>query len=448
MKTEKVLSKYFVTATTEDKSLLLFNCKTSKTHKISGKYQRDFDKIMNRKPMGISSEVKAFLDERQYLVDSINEEYLDIEYQFLKIVNSRERLRLTILPTNACNFKCIYCCQDGPYTNMNDIDAIKIIKFIKRIGLEYKSIYISWFGGEPLLGIKRIEQISDELMKFSKLNKKPYLAEITTNGYLLTTETFKRLLDCKVIFYQITIDGTNETHNKNRPHCTNNNSYEQIYKNLLKIKQNFKNNYFRIILRINITPEISQQLETILSKFSQDFGDDSRFVFAVQPVRDWGGQRIQEHKDGLINELDYYSERMELFNKLKLKLWDMNFFNFGSTFCDANYKHAYIINPKGELLRCSIAEYNKEYKKVNHVGVINDVGDAILNQNDKLWRERQEKESCKECCVYPLCCRATCKLGFNITKNENTCKKYEMIQYLQLFLKNRDVREEIDEELY
>ena len=431
---------------TEDGTLLLFNCKTSKMHGISSKYADDISKVLNGDIENASIKVKDFLRKNQYL--ELEGEYSQINKRLYEQINSRDKLRMTILPTDACNFKCIYCCQTEPYHVMDSTGERKIINFIKQLAEEYKSIYISWFGGEPLLACEKIEAISKALIDYSKSNHKPYLAEMTTNGYLLSQDVFLRLLKCKIFFYQITIDGTKEIHNKNRPHRSKNDSYEKVYDNLLQISKIDKNRRFRIIIRINITPQISNELEAVLSSFSRDFGADERFVFAVQPVRDWGGERIVQHKNDIVESLDYYTEKIELFNKYNLKLWDMNFFNFGNTFCDANYEHAYIINPNGELLRCSIAEYDEKYREINHVGFIRDNGEAFINENDNTWRKINENTSCKECCVYPLCCRATCKLGFNISKKQEACKKQEMVEYLQLFLRNKEQRNCIDEQLY
>lgn len=47
-------------------------------------------------------------------------------------------------------------------------------------------------------------------------SKKPYYSSITTNGYLLTPNNIKTLIDCNVYSYTITIDGLQETHDKFR----------------------------------------------------------------------------------------------------------------------------------------------------------------------------------------------------------------------------------------
>lgn len=437
------LTNYIVTKDIYGKGKLLFNCKTNKAYFLSSKYVNDFDHLSKENNIEILSDtLKQNLEEWEFITtNSEIDDYNFVRDKFNNIVNSHNRLRMTILPTDACNFKCVYCCQTEPYHTMDNETQYNVVEFIKNTALSYKSIFISWFGGEPLLAFKPLYEMSQQLIMYAHRENKPYLAEITTNGYLLDVETFLQLLGCKIRFFQITIDGNRQIHNINRPHKFNNDSFERIYNNLIQIKKVRKR--FRLIIRLNITPEIADKLEEIIAQFKLDFGDDERFVFAVQPVRDWGGERINEYKKEIVRQLDYYNEKINFFNQYGLKLWDMNFFSFGSTFCDANYEHSYIINPLGELLRCSIAEYDEKYKQVNHVGkIIN--GQGVVNQYDLLWRKQTETEDCKRCQVYPLCCRATCKLGFNISKCADACKKEEMIQYLQLFLTNKYMRNEID----
>lgn len=440
-------SRYIVATKIDGKGIFLFNCKTSKIYHLSQKYEQYFFNNRHKNIYDLPDSIQAKWTEWGILVEDNESEFEHVKNKFHKLVTSKERLRMTIVPTDACNFECIYCCQSEPYHTMQKSTQDNVLKFIQNVAQKYKSLYISWFGGEPLLAINQICEMSENLLDFAKTNKKPYMAEITTNGYLLNVQNFLKLINCRVRYYQITIDGTREIHNQNRPHKMFLDSYEKVYGNLLNIKKLSGIGNFRIVIRLNITPEMATKLDEITDQLLYDFGDDKRFIFAVQPVRDWGGDRIAKYKDSLVEKFDFYYKKMDLFNQKGLKLWDVNFFTFGNTFCDANYEHSFIINPMGELLRCSIAEYDSRYRDLNHVGKILDGGTAYMNKNDTLWREQIELKQCADCEVYPLCCRATCKLGFNISKCNDACKRDEMINYLQLFMKNKYARCEIDEDL-
>ena len=52
---------------------------------------------------------------------------------------------------------------------------------------------VEWFGGEPLLCMDVIENLSKHFIDICRKAHKGYTAAITTNGYLLDLETFRKL---------------------------------------------------------------------------------------------------------------------------------------------------------------------------------------------------------------------------------------------------------------
>ena len=104
----------------------------------------------------------------------------------------------------------------------------QFIQYLKLQQEEFSGLNITIYGGEPLLSLKRILYLHK---KVSELNKNiTYF--VITNGYLLSLNVYKILMELPVKHFQVTIDGFKETHNKNRPHKRNNDSFEQIIKNL------------------------------------------------------------------------------------------------------------------------------------------------------------------------------------------------------------------------
>ncbi|MDR0659938.1 MAG: 4Fe-4S cluster-binding domain-containing protein [Prevotellaceae bacterium] len=92
-------------------------------------------------------------------------------------------IALTVVPTQACNFKCTYCYESSrPNNYMNKEVADKLVKYIASMSDRLDFLQISWYGGEPLLAINQIVSLTKE---FEKLNIKSYMASIVTNGYLL-----------------------------------------------------------------------------------------------------------------------------------------------------------------------------------------------------------------------------------------------------------------------
>ena len=103
-------------------------------------------------------------------------------------------LSLTIMPTELCNFRCRYCYEKFEKGKMQEDIYKGIVKYLQKNLSSYSGLDISWFGGEPLLALDIIEKMSTDIYELCKLLKKPYMAGMTTNGYLLTPEVVERLL--------------------------------------------------------------------------------------------------------------------------------------------------------------------------------------------------------------------------------------------------------------
>lgn len=61
-----------------------------------------------------------------------------------------------------------------------------IIKYIRQNISRYSAVHISWFGGEPLMGMDVIEHISTEVIEICKRAKSPISVQLLQmDTYLL-----------------------------------------------------------------------------------------------------------------------------------------------------------------------------------------------------------------------------------------------------------------------
>jgi len=77
-------------------------------------------------------------------------------------------LNLIILPTEACNFRCTYCYETFENKKMPRSVVSGIKSLIDRRGEELDELEISWFGGEPLLALDVITEISKHALGVAK----------------------------------------------------------------------------------------------------------------------------------------------------------------------------------------------------------------------------------------------------------------------------------------
>ena len=108
-----------------------------------------------------------------------------------------DSLHLIILPTERCNFRCTYCYEDFSIGRMSRETVLAVKRLIDRRLDDLHSLSVSWFGGEPMLARGIVEDISEHIVRAvaERPNQIHYLADMTTNGYLLDSSNIKRLAD-------------------------------------------------------------------------------------------------------------------------------------------------------------------------------------------------------------------------------------------------------------
>lgn len=98
-----------------------------------------------------SPEFEKLLSKRFFCQADVDEKDL-AEVRYMDTVEERT-LRFIILPTEKCNFRCLYCYEDFKIGKMSLEVQDDIIEFVKRNVSDFTGVDIRWFGGEPLLAI-------------------------------------------------------------------------------------------------------------------------------------------------------------------------------------------------------------------------------------------------------------------------------------------------------
>lgn len=285
-----------------DDELILFNaleglssaCRVDSKHRDEVReLLRPGNKVIDA---SLSNENIVSLIRKGYLVEEDIDEKQKREALYTDIIDgSASILRLIILPTEQCNYRCKYCYESFKKGKMPQDIQESVIKYVRKNIGRYSGLRVSWFGGEPLLAMDVIEHISINLMDICRKARRKYISDITTNGYLLSLENFKKLLSLNVIEYQITIDGTKEIHDTKKPLINGDGTFDVVTNNLRDIKQNIKTSTFSIIIRSNVTDEALLSLDDFTAFFDNLLKGDKRFSFFLRPAGDWGGNnRLSE----------------------------------------------------------------------------------------------------------------------------------------------------------
>lgn len=291
---------------------------------------------------------------------------------------SNSRFHLIIFPTEKCNFRCTYCYEDFKISRMNS-DVIQGLKLLISRRLEAAKFFeISWFGGEPLLALPVIEEVSNHSLEQTAHRGASFKANITTNGYLLTKDTFVRLLDLRVVEYQISLDGTGESHDQTRVRKGGGATFEVIYNNLLAMKA--VNSEFEVIVRVHFMKSNIDHIRSLALNLRDDFSSDGRFKIYFKAINRLGG--------GNDPNLDVFSYAEQ--KQIKMEL-DSLFGNHTNTFslqkngdyiCYAAAANSLAIRANGRIAKCTVALRDEE----NDLGTLQPDGSIeLLDERFRLW---------------------------------------------------------------
>lgn len=173
-------------------------------------------------------ELAAFFTEKGILVPHNIDEFGTYRQMTLSEMycGKPSKLSYTVAVTEKCNFRCYYCFEEGRVSDasMTVETAQSVVDFLQSSVLtsKAKELHITWFGGEPLLNTSVISYISELIIPFCEKNNVTYSAAIITNGSLLNEAITDMLIENKVSFMQVTIDGDKETSCRYK-HCSETN---------------------------------------------------------------------------------------------------------------------------------------------------------------------------------------------------------------------------------
>ena len=390
--------------------LLVLNTFTGKLYKVHSKNAKMVNDILQQRNIDENKVPLYSLISEKLLVPSTADEYAYFRSCCSNIIHQSE-LGLTILPTHQCNCRCVYCYENFNGGIMSSLVQDNLIKFVKNQINRYASLNVSWFGGEPLLAMDVIKKLSQNFINLCRIRKKQYGASITTNGTLLTIEVFRELQKCRVYTYQITIDGTKEIHDAQRPLTTGGSSYDLIIDNLVRIKQTIRVNSFKIFVRINLTKSSLNNIDDYIHTIEELFGDDPRFIIHFNVAGNWGGDRIGGFLDELLTQSDNVSDKIKYsLDKLNSIFPVQNVDNsYRGSFCfspgcNVGYCNHFTIDTNGQVFKCAQI-IRDSIPKIGDLGVYPFVWDEYENSKwVYLASNESVSEKCQKCCLLPTGC--------------------------------------------
>lgn len=410
MRDQYTLSKFCVSTSDAKENILLFNTLfgTGSFCKIS---YGDFEKIkyeINSKKMDCSKEFYQKLIKKGILVsENTNEENRLVQNFYDTVMDNK--LNLIISPTEQCNLRCVYCCEKFEHGDMKQSVIDGVVKYVENRINEVSSVNIDWFGGEPLLALDTILELSEKIMNICKKNRKSYSAFITTNGVLLTPEVFRKLYDVNIFTYKVTLDVAKEFHDLRRIDKDGRPTFDRILKNLLEIRNQDYGRFARIVILSNFSNDMYEKVREYKRFLARQFSADKRFVFSFFRILDLGGKRIEKIRNKLMSDgrkMDKIYDEIIKCDDCKLRFALPQFLKPGGLLCYAAKKNSFIIGSNGDIFKC---EHAFQTKRELPIGRITEDGKMILKQEyADAWLARYMFCRNDECKLMPLCFGEDC----------------------------------------
>lgn len=354
-----------------------------------------------KKSKGIYRSISCFKEYKKQFKDSLNENPQKTVAISGDDKPNLEKISLCILTSNNCNLRCKYCyasggayLQDRGKMDKKIIDAC--IAFISKNFCFSKDIYITFFGGEPLLYPKAIQYFIERTKTVFPDIKFHY--SLTTNGTIFNDSIYSLLKENKIDF-QISLDGDKIHQDGLRVTKSLKGSYDTIIKNLGK----FKIFTDRFAFRATITPK-NLILSNIYTHFKNlgakkmhfeilsTFKDDPLY-FKIEDIENY---KIQLNKLAYLYYEDFLNDEtpIDITNFTRI-FKSLHYGTKKNKFCGA-FTNLIAINFKGEIYPCHRYVGMKNYRT-------GDISQKFKFPMPKELFEIEKHPSCKKCFARNLC---------------------------------------------
>jgi len=420
-------SRFNAHTTAPDGSIILYNTYSGHCCVFPPKGTASVRRYLSQRGFeGTLDQVGEYLLKAGYLVEEGENELMNWDLAYGVQHFRQDCLSLILLASEECNFRCTYCSQTFRRGTMLPFVRKGIKRWVDTGISKLRILQATWFGGEPMLGYEVIEDLAPYLQEVAKANNVRYSSGITTNGYLLTSERVRKMLEWGILSYQVTLDGLPETHNKTRPLKDGGATFDNIIKNLNAMRQ-FQQ-AFEVRMRVNFDRENIDQLVPFFHLLKDRLGGDSRFKVAFQAVGRWGSQNDAKLEVFTRDILERQAVLRRQARGIGLPTESaMAFVRSGSMLCRATRADGFVVGADGRIMKCTNHGVMSEDRNV--IGQIHEDGTfEIDHHKNSRWilPYYNHDPKCKRCFYLPLCGGGMVCPAARVQGREPACREERM----------------------
>jgi len=306
-------------------------------------------------------------------------------------------LTVTVVLNLDCNFSCTYCYEGERKGNkyMTGETAGQLLQFIEKRFTERKdTLVVDFYGGEPLLSLPLIAQISRSLKGFAESRNATYFSTMVTNGSLLKRPAAEKLAALGLRSVKITLDGPAQIHDRYRPFRSGAGSFDVILKNIeaccdlvnISIGGNYNKETY---------PEFTSLLDLLEAR---GLTPDRLGVVKFDPIIDTGkaDQTLPEHRGGCISINEPWILEAERLLRGEILKRGYMAPKIGPLLCAIEHRDQFVVNWNGDLYKCPGFLGHEQF-------VIGNVQTEVREYSETYKLDIWKGEPCLSCEYLPMC---------------------------------------------
>ena len=347
----------------------------------------------------LSAEDGDILHRAGFAVDREIDEVESIGIAFNAARQGKYAPHLTITPTMDCNFGCDYCFETHVKGTMSVAVQDRLVAFADGLCASVgpsTALSVTWFGGEPLMGLAVIERLSAMFQERERGGAiGTYTANIITNGYGLSAATCATLDRCGVSQIQITLDGPAEVHDSRRfLKRSRRGTFARIIANIRHIPESIS-----VLVRMNIDRSNQDRFEDLYRELDAE-GLLGRIQVDLAHVENFTRRPTSATVLTARELARFKSHAIEVCARKGWPIAQAAPTPSLTGVCQVDSTNAFVVSAKGELYKCWAELENNGHC----VGRLDDpAGWPRLAKSPLSERDPLDDSECRACALLPTC---------------------------------------------
>ncbi len=363
-------------------------------------------------------EVAYLIEDEQLFTDDLFEDGIG---EFVERETVLKALCLHI--AHDCNLACRYCFAGkgeyhGPRELMSFEVGRKALDLLVASSGTRRNLEVDFFGGEPLMNFEVVKQLVEYGRSLEEKHNKKFRFTLTTNGVLLDDEILK-FANKEMGNLVLSLDGRKEVHDRMRPRCGGQGSYDEIVPKFIKAADS--------------RDQMNYYVRGTYTRYNTDFAEDVKHMaqlgfkqISVEPVVSPLTEDYALRKEDIPKLCEQYDILAKYMLKCKKEGKGFNFFHFmidlsggpcaikRLTGCGSGSEYM-AVAPNGDLYPCHQFVGMPEFLMGNV-----DTGVENKSLSEKFKRcNVYSREECKSCFAKYYCSGGCAANAYNYTGDIN-----------------------------